>query len=160
MNLVELAKSKGVLICTAESLTAGLVSAEIAKTPGASGILAGGLVVYQDSTKSQLLGVSAGLIESQSAIDPEVAAQMATSAQVRFSRAAGIESNRMLAIATTGVAGPGSVRGKVPGTVFIAIAFGEQVAVYAEQFLGDRAAVTSSTVERCMSLIREHLEAI
>lgn len=160
MNLVELAVSKGMLICTAESLTAGLVSAAIAKTPGASGTLLGGIVAYQDSTKSQLLGVSSGLIEVQSSVDPEVAAQMASAAQAKFARAASVETDRVLAIATTGVAGPQDVRGKTPGTVFIAIASGAHLSVYAEQFEGDRFEITSMTVERCLSLLREHLEAI
>ncbi len=160
MNLVELAKSKGVFLCTAESLTAGLVSAEIAKTPGASAVLLGGLVVYQDSAKAQLLGVSAGLIQAQSAVDPEVAAQMASSVQAKFANAAGMDSSRVLGIATTGVAGPDEVMGKSPGTVFIAVALGQQISVYAEQFEGDRAAITAATVDRCMFVIREHLDEI
>lgn len=160
MNLIELAVSKGVLICAAESLTAGLITAEVSKTPGASKVLLGGMVLYQDSVKSQMLGVSKALIDSQTSVDPEVAAQMATAAQAKFAKAAGISVQKVLAIATTGAAGPEAVGHQAPGTVFIAIAMGEQVSVYAESFSGDRAEVTLAAVDRSMSLIREHLEAI
>lgn len=160
MNLVELAASKGVFICSAESLTAGLISAEIAKTPGASEVLLGGLVLYQDSIKSQLLGVSQSLMDSQTSVDPEVAAQMATMAQAKFARAAGCEAQHVLAVATTGAAGPAAVGQQLPGTVLIAIALRDRVSVYAENFAGDRASVTRAAVERAVSLIREHLEAL
>ena len=160
MNLVELAASKGVLICSAESLTAGLVSAEIAKTPGASKVLLGGMVLYQDQIKAQLLGVSKTLMESQTSVDPEVAAQLATAVQAKFANAAGVNTNQVMAIATTGAAGPDWVGNQAPGTVFISIARGDEVSVYAEYFEGDRSEVTLATVERAISLLREHLEAI
>lgn len=159
MNLIELAKLKAVFICTAESLTAGLVAAELAKTPGASEVLLGGVVAYQDVIKSQILGVSKVLMESQTSVDPEVAAQMALGACAKFANAAGLVSERVIALATSGVAGPGSVGHQIPGTVYIALATGEEVAVYAEQFEGSRAVITTSTVERSISLLREHLEA-
>lgn len=157
MNLVELAISKGVFMCTAESITAGLISAEIAKTAGASRVLLGGLVLYQDGMKSQLLGVSKALIDAQTAVDPEVAAQMATAAQAKFANAAGVPLSKVVAIASTGAAGPGSVGNQEPGTVFLAIAQKDQVAVYAEKFSGDREAVTKASVERALSVLREHL---
>lgn len=160
MNLVELALAKGLLICTAESLTAGSIAAEIAKTPGASGVLLGGLVLYQDGIKSQLLGVSKALIDSQTAVDPEVAAQMATAAQAKFANAAGATLAKVVAVASTGAAGPDWVGNQAPGTVFIAIASGDRVAVYAEQFPGDRTQVTLATVQRAISLLREHVSEI
>lgn len=160
MNLVELAAFKGVLICSAESLTAGLVTAEISRTPGASKILLGGMVLYQDQIKAQLLGVSKSLMESQTSVDPEVAAQMATAAQAKFANAAGVSAQRVMAIATTGAAGPDWVGNQAPGTVFISIAYSDQVSVYAEQFQGDRSEITHASVRRAVSLLREHLEAI
>lgn len=159
MNLVELAASKDVLICCAESLTAGLVTAEIAKTPGASKVLLGGMVLYQDQIKAQLLGVSKTLMESQTSVDPEVAAQLATAVQAKFAKAAGVGIERVIAVATTGAAGPDWVGNQAPGTVFISIAHRDQVSVYAEEFEGDRSEVTSATVQRAISLLREHLEA-
>lgn len=160
MNLVELAYSKGLSICSAESITSGCLIAELTKTPGASKVVLGGLVVYQDHIKSQLLGVSKSLIESQSSVDPEVAAQMALSALAKFARASGLEQDRILSIATTGVAGPDAVADVAPGTVFFAIATGEAVSVYQEFFAGDRQAVTEQAIAKGVALLREHLERI
>lgn len=160
VNLVELAASKGVLICSAESLTAGLVTAEIAKTPGASKVLLGGMVLYQDQIKAQLLGVSKTLMESQTSVDPEVAAQLATAVQAKFAKAAGVGIDRVLAIATTGAAGPAGVGNQGPGTVYISVAHGDRVSVYAEAFEGNRSEITRASVDRAISLLREHLEAI
>lgn len=160
MNLTELAQSKGLSICTAESITSGGLLAELTRTPGASKVVLGGMVVYQDQIKSQLLGVSKSLIESQSAVDPEVAAQMALSALAKFARAAGLEADSILSIATTGVAGPEAVAEKTPGTVYFAIANGESVSVYQESFVGDRESVTKQSIAKGVALLREHLERI
>lgn len=160
MNLIELAQSKGISICTAESITSGGLVSELTKTPGASKVVLGGMVVYQDQIKSQLLGVSKSLIESQSAVDPEVAAQMALSSLAKFARAAGQEHGQVLAIATTGVAGPERVAEKPAGTVFFALAHGESVAVYQEFFAGDRDSITRQAIAKGVKLIREHLERI
>jgi len=160
MNLIELASSRGLSICTAESITSGSLIAELTKTPGASKVVLGGMVVYQDQIKAQLLGVSTSLMESQSSVDPEVAAQMALSALAKFARASGLEQNRILSIATTGVAGPEAVGGKAPGTVFFALATGESVSVYQESFAGNRESVTDQAIAMGLLLIREHLERI
>lgn len=160
MNLIELAESKGVWLCTAESLTAGMVSSALASFPGASKALIGGLVVYQDQAKSQLLGVSSSLIANQTAVDPEVAAQLAVSASHKFALAMGVPAVKVLAVATTGVAGPDAVGDKAPGEVYLAVAQGESVKVYSEHFVGDRAEIRTAATERALALIWEHLETL
>ena len=92
--MIPTASAKGLMIATAESLTAGDLAARIADTPGASKVLAGGVVSYQDQIKSQLLGVSAQLIATSSAVDPEVAIQMAVGVREKFSTAMGIDSGK------------------------------------------------------------------
>lgn len=160
MTLVELAVSKGVWLCTAESLTAGMVSAQLASFPGASKCLIGALVVYQDQAKAQLLGVSSALIANQTAVDPEVAAQLAISASKKFAAAMGLDPARVLAVSTTGVAGPNTVGDKQPGEAYLALARDEQVAVFGEHFAGSRAEIRESVTVRALELIREHLEAL
>jgi PncC family amidohydrolase len=160
MNLIELAHSKGLWLCAAESLTAGLVASGLASLPGASKSFIGAIVAYQDQAKSQLLGVSSSLIANQSAVDPEVAAQLATAASHKFALAMGLASDKVLAVSTTGVAGPDSVGEKRPGEVYLAVARGDDVQVYAELFQGDRDEIRRAAVTRALALLREHLEAL
>src|SRR5690625_2186381 len=85
-------------IATAESLTAGMLSSAVADIPGASAVLQGGVVAYNNNIKHKMLGVSADTLAVRGAVDSETAKQMAQGACSRFSADLGI--------ATTGVAGP------------------------------------------------------
>lgn len=97
----------------AESLTGGLVAAEITSVPGASKVFRGSVTAYATELKHELLGVDAALLAARGAVDPQVAAQMA--AGVR--KALGTDWG----IATTGVAGPEPQDGQAVGTVFVAV---------------------------------------
>lgn len=110
-ELVETFSLKGLTIATAESLTAGLVSAGIADVPGASVVLRGGACTYATETKARVLGVSGHLLAARGPVDPEVAHQMARGAARVFQSDVGV--------ATTGVAGPSEQDGKAVGTVFV-----------------------------------------
>lgn len=113
-RIVSSALNAGMTVATAESLTGGMVSSAIASVPGASAVLKGGIVVYQNPVKEQLLGVDAGLLASAGSVDEGVARQMAEGALRLF--------DADVAVATTGVAGPGAHDGKPVGTVYIAVA--------------------------------------
>ncbi|BCI88160.1 hypothetical protein NIIDMKKI_33660 [Mycobacterium kansasii] len=91
-------------IATAESCTAGLLSARLTDRPGSSDYVAGGLVVYSDDAKTELLGIDAALIRTHGAVSEPVAQAMAAGALQRF----GADT----AVAITGIAGPGGERGK------------------------------------------------
>lgn len=82
----------------AESCSGGLLAARITDLPGASEYMAGGVVVYSNGAKVELLGVDPGLIEAHGAVSPEVAEAMSRGALERFG--AGV------AVAITGIAGP------------------------------------------------------
>ncbi|GAT81659.1 damage-inducible protein CinA [Streptomyces sp. F-3] len=97
----------------AESLTGGLVAAEITSVPGASKVFRGSVTAYATELKHRLLGVDAALLAERGAVDPQVAAQMA--AGVR--KALGADWG----VATTGVAGPDPQDGQPVGTVFVAV---------------------------------------
>jgi nicotinamide-nucleotide amidase len=86
-------------VATAESCTGGLLCARLTERPGASAYVAGGVVSYSNEAKAELLGVDPELIELHGAVSPEVAEAMAEGALARF--------GADLAVAITGVAGPG-----------------------------------------------------
>ena len=106
--------SVGETVACAESLTAGLVSAAIADTPGASVVLRGAIVAYAADVKVALLGVPASVVAEAGTVDPRVARAMAEGARLRVGSTWGV--------ATTGVAGPGPAEGKPAGTVHVAVA--------------------------------------
>ena len=81
LRLVRLATERGVTLCCAESLTAGMVSSNIASVPGASAVLLGGAVTYTNQIKERLLSVSEKTIQEVTEVSFEVAQQMASGAR-------------------------------------------------------------------------------
>lgn len=151
------AKAKGLWLALAESLTGGALSAEIVSEPGASEVFLGSVVSYQDQVKSQLLGASAQLIASQSAVDPEVAIQMAVGAREKLARACQIDYEWVIGVSTTGVAGPDPVGSKDPGEVYIGVSSRRGERVYAERFEGDRNQIRVAAVRRAMEIIGDEI---
>jgi len=142
-------------IAAAESLTAGMVAAELGTVPGASAVLQGGVVAYQNSVKEQVLGVDGALLQSAGSVDARVAEQMA--AGVRRLLKADI------GISTTGVAGPEPHDGKPVGTVFIGVAAGAGSTsreFHVEfHFAGDRASIRSQACAAALDLLAAELGA-
>lgn len=158
--IVEKALRASLKLCFAESLTAGALCAAVVDTPGASEVVLGGINSYQDEIKQHMLGVSGQLIHQQSAVDPEVAAQMADGVRSRFALAMAIDDKKVIGISTTGVAGPDPVGQKRPGEVYIGISSANGVSVFAERFEGDRTQVREATVARALELIREEISRL
>lgn len=156
-EIISLAKAKDVFIATAESLTAGMVCSALVEVAGASDVVLGGINCYQDQIKQQLLGVSSSLIQQQSAVDPEVAAQLADSVRSRFASAMQLASEKVIGLSTTGVAGPDSVAGKPVGEVYIGLSAKGETRVFAEQFSGSRAEIREATMARALEILREEL---
>ncbi|MDN5686243.1 MAG: nicotinamide-nucleotide amidohydrolase family protein [Brachybacterium sp.] len=114
-TVIARAAEQGLTLATAESLTAGAVVARLVDVPGASAVIAGGAACYSYSAKTRVLGVDAGLLEESGAVTAEVAAAMADGALALY--------DADLAVATTGVAGPGpDARGVPAGTVHLGLA--------------------------------------
>jgi nicotinamide-nucleotide amidase len=102
-------------IVLAESCTGGLVCAAITEIPGSSGVLERGFVTYSNEAKIESLGVSAELIDTFGAVSVAVAWGMA--------RGALKHSDADIAVAITGIAGPGGGSDSKPvGTVVFACA--------------------------------------
>lgn len=148
--------SRGLTVATAESLTGGLVVAELVSVAGASAVVAGGVVAYQTEVKRTLLGVDADLLARRGPVDAEVAAQMAS--RVRHVLAVdGRDAD--VGLSTTGVAGPDPQGGHAPGTVFVAVAIGDDVTVVPLQLEGDREAIRRGGVSELLSALFDRLAA-
>ncbi|QCY46638.1 MULTISPECIES: CinA family protein [Glutamicibacter] len=129
-RVVELARATGRQIATAESLTAGMISATLASVPGSSAVLQGGVVSYSSKVKASLLDVPAELLSTHGSVDPEVARLMAVGAR----QACGAD----VAVSATGVAGPAAHDGKAVGTVYIGWATATQAGSVLHHFVGSR----------------------
>ncbi|MGW9451725.1 CinA family protein [Streptomyces sp. NPDC055632] len=113
-RVLALLAERGQTLAVAESLTGGLVAAELTGVPGASASFRGSVTAYATALKHELLGVDAALLAERGAVDPEVASQMAAGVRARLGADWGI--------ATTGVAGPEPQDGQPVGTVYVAVA--------------------------------------
>jgi nicotinamide-nucleotide amidase len=103
----------GATVATAESLTGGLVGAELTSVPGCSAVYRGGVVAYATEVKASMLGVDAELLEREGAVHPEVARQLSAAVRDRMGATYGV--------GTTGVAGPAEQDGRRVGTVHVAV---------------------------------------
>lgn len=128
-----------------ESLTAGLVSAAVADTPGASEVLRGGLVTYATDLKHVLAGVREDQLAKHGPVHPTTARQMAEGARSRLRADFGL--------ATTGVAGPAPQDGHPVGEVYVAVAWFGGTEVEQYQFSGDRATIRALTATAALRLL-------
>ena len=129
-------------LATAESCTGGLIAAACTSVAGSSDWFERGFVSYSNLAKTQMLGVDAALVAAHGAVSEPVARAMAQGAAER----AGVE----LAVAVTGIAGPGGATPDKPvGLVWLALALrGPSLRLQSEklQLRGDRAAVREQTL--------------
>jgi nicotinamide-nucleotide amidase len=113
--LLALCRGRGLQIATAESCTGGLVAAALTEISGSSDVFDRGFVTYSNAAKQKMLGVPAGMLARRGAVSAETAAAMAKGA-LRNSQAD-------LAVAITGIAGPGGGSKEKPvGLVYFAAA--------------------------------------
>lgn len=154
-RVIEVLELRGMRIAVAESLTGGLLTAELIRTAGASRVVNGGIVAYNTELKSSLLGVEPALLAEHGAVHPEVARQLATN--VRYVLA--VDGRRAdVGIATTGVAGPDAVDGHPVGTVYLGLSMGEDAQVRNLALGGSREQVRRQTVAHAVGWISEALE--
>ena len=140
-----------VTVAAAESLTGGNVSARITKISGSSAYFLGGIVAYSNEAKALLLGVSQETLATRGAVSAECAREMAEGAR----RAFGAD----VAVATTGIAGPGGATERKPvGLVYIALAGQDGVTTEEFHFPGGRATVTDASTEAALLMLLRGLE--
>lgn len=146
--LLEGLRARGLMVATAESCTGGLIAAAMTEIAGSSDVVDRGFVTYSNAAKTAMLGVPAALIEAHGAVSAPVAQAMAEGALAR--------SDAALAVAVTGVAGPGGGSADKPvGTVWFGLAArGQAARTERVVFPGDRSEVRRATVLHAFGLLR------
>lgn len=145
--LLEACRTAGVKIVTAESCTGGLLAGALTEVAGASDVVDCGFITYSNDAKSDTLGVAEELMTQHGAISDVVAREMAIGALEH--------SNAEIAIAVTGVAGPGGgTAAKPAGLVYIAVQRLGREPVIKECRFGDigRSAVRLATVREAIQM--------
>lgn len=149
MLILDDAEQARLRICTAESCTGGLVAALFTDIPGSSTVFDRGFVVYSNRAKEEMLGVPGDVLADYGAVSEPVARMMAEGA---------LEASRAnIAVAITGVAGPGGgTRMKPVGTVHVACARENRAVVHEMLQVGDigREGVRMAAVECALNLIQ------
>lgn len=138
-------------IATAESCTAGLLSARLTDLPGSSAYVMGGAVVYSNQAKTSLVDVDPGLIATHGAVSEPVSEAMAAGALRRF--------HADTAVGITGIAGPGGgMPGKPVGTVCFTVALDDGTVLTRTLLLpGGRADIRERSTTVAMHLLRTAL---
>ncbi|MDE2229803.1 MAG: CinA family protein [Alphaproteobacteria bacterium] len=141
------------LIGVAESCTGGMVTAALTDIPGSSDVVDRGFVTYSDRAKAELLGVPVPILVEHGAVSAETAGAMAQGMLAK--------SKVDLAVAVTGIAGPGGGSAAKPvGLVWFGVAWrGAEPRVERQIFAGDRAAVRAAATRRALALLAEAAEA-
>lgn len=121
----------GRTVSVAESCTGGAIAAELTTVPGSSRSFTGGVVAYDNSVKTRILGVSETTLQSAGAVSEQAALEMARGVRARLGTSLGIS--------TTGIAGPdGGTPEKPVGLVWMALADAEGARAKRFHFYGDR----------------------
>lgn len=153
--LVKQAMTKNVMIVTAESCTGGLIASLITEIPGASQVFERGFISYSYESKTEILGVSVDIIKKHGSVSVAVCRQMAIGALEN--------SNGDIAIAVTGIAGPGGGTIHKPvGLVHLATANKKTGKVLDCKYIfqGSRHEVRLKTVEFAIAMMIDSINSI
>ncbi|MET9362456.1 CinA family protein [Streptomyces sp. NPDC006632] len=149
-RILRLLTERDQTLAVAESLTGGLVAAELTSVPGASRAFRGSVTAYATELKANVLGVHAALLDERGAVDPDVALQMAAGVREALGADWGI--------ATTGVAGPEPQDGKPVGTVYVsAVGPAGAKKTVPLRLNGDRAEIRRESVRSVLELLSSEL---
>lgn len=140
-------EAAGSTVATAESLTGGMLGAELTAVPGASIAYRGGVIAYATELKATLLAVDRELLAAHGAVHADVAMAMA--------RGVSRLCDADYGLATTGVAGPDWQDGQSPGTVFVAMceAHRDRCTYRRLALHGTRAEIRQQSVQECLRLL-------
>jgi nicotinamide-nucleotide amidase len=146
--LLDRLRARGLKLATAESCTGGLIAALLTEIAGSSDVVDRGFVTYSNEAKMEMIGVPAGTLAAHGAVSEPTARAMAEGALAR--------SRADIAVAVTGIAGPGGGSAEKPvGLVHFGLAMRDRPTVHAERRFGDigRSAVRLATVVQALDMI-------
>jgi len=145
--VLDLLRARGLTLATAESCTGGLVAARLTDVPGSSDVFLGSVVAYSDTVKHEQLGVPAEVLSEHGAVSAEAAAAMARGARDRL--------GADVAVAVTGVAGPGGgTEAKPVGLVFLHASGSLGERDLRLDLPGDRATIRGRAAVAALHLVR------
>jgi nicotinamide-nucleotide amidase len=142
--------ARGLMVSTAESCTGGLIAGALTEISGSSAVVDRGFVTYTNEAKMDLLGVKSGTLAAYGAVSRETALQMVQGALFR--------SRANLAVAVTGIAGPGGASAEKPvGLVHLAARGREGAILHREMRYGDigRTEIRLATVRTAFEMLRD-----
>jgi nicotinamide-nucleotide amidase len=149
-RIIETCTARGLTIATAESCTGGLGAGALTEIAGSSAVVLCGFVTYSNEAKQRMLGVAAEVLAAHGAVSRPTAQAMAEGALAH--------SPADLAVAITGVAGPGGGSAEKPvGLVHFAAAARAGGRIAREQRYGDigRTAVRHASVLEALTMLQE-----
>lgn len=150
-DLGTLLRARRLTLATAESCTGGLVGHRLTQVSGSSDYYLGGVVAYAYSAKERLLGVPAADLVRYGAVSEHVALAMAHGAR----QALGAD----LAVAVTGIAGPGGgLPGKPVGLVWLALATPHGAHAESHVWASDRAGNKALSAEAALQMVLTYLQ--
>jgi nicotinamide-nucleotide amidase len=152
-RVLDALRAREMMLATAESCTGGLLIGLLTEVPGASDVIERGFVTYSNKAKVACLDVPPPLLARYGAVSGEVARAMAEGALVN--------SEADLAIAITGIAGPGGGTAEKPvGLVRLAIARAGGTPLDAEWRFGDlgRSRIRLEAVRAALAFVRQALD--
>ncbi|WP_209884842.1 CinA family protein [Rhizobium leguminosarum] len=142
----------GLMVSTAESCTGGLIAGALTEISGSSAVVDRGFVTYTNTAKIELLGVQAETLLRLGAVSEETARQMVHGALFR--------SRADIAVAVTGIAGPGGGSAEKPvGLVHLAAKSRAGALIHRKMLYGDigRSEVRLATVRTALEMARSLL---
>ncbi|TCR85397.1 CinA family protein [Rhizobium sp. BK376] len=146
--------AKGLMVSTAESCTGGLIAGALTDISGSSAVVDRGFVTYTNTAKMEMLGVQEATLASFGAVSRETALQMVHGALYR--------SKADIAVAVTGIAGPGGGSAEKPvGLVHLAAKSRSGEMIHREMRYGDigRDKVRSATVQTALEMVMKLFQA-
>ncbi len=147
--VLERCRALGITLTVAESCTGGLLGERLTNIPGSSDVFLGGVIAYHNDLKTGLLGVSRKELAKHGAVSEESVVEMAAGIRER--------SRSDVAVAITGIAGPGGGTPEKPvGLVWIAV-HGKEAKARRFHLVGDRTEIRQRAAQAALEMVRRSL---